>query len=121
MPTYTFICDDCKVLREVIMPISHFEDGGKRQECSKCGKLMKQKFHSPTVIYHGSGFHSTDYPRALPTKNVKEVETELEHNYYEQMINSEDYHESKEVTETVRVDQYRDTKTGEKVHIPVDD
>ena len=121
MPTYTFFCDECKVLREVMMPLAHFEEGGKIQVCSRCGKQMKQKYHSPNVIYKGPGFYKTDYKHKLPKKNVPEVEKELEHKYYEEMRHSDEFHEAKEATETVRINRFRNTKTGEKVYIPVDE
>jgi putative FmdB family regulatory protein len=121
MPTYTFKCNECNLVREVIMSVSCFDDGGKNQECSHCGEPMKQQFHSPHVIYHGKGFHTTDYPKPLPRKNVPEMEKKLEADYYEQMVKSEDFHQAKEDVETVRINQFRNTKTGEKVHIPIDD
>ena len=121
MPRYKFECRPCDehkehFIDEVFMSISTFEDGGKNQTCKVCGKQMKQIYSMPAVIYKGSGFYSTDYPKPVPQNEVADMENELENYYFNKSVRSGDLDEAKAATETVLIDEFQDTKTGKKVH-----
>lgn len=124
MPRYIFVCPPCeeheeKIVREVFMNIDYFDSEGKFQTCDKCGKLMKQEFGIPAVIYKGKGFYSTEYPKSISDDEKEQLERHLEDEYVDRTIKSGAYDAAKEQTETFVVDQYRDTKTNKKVNKPV--
>jgi hypothetical protein len=121
VPRYVFVCDPCeehqeKINREVAMSISHFEDEGKHQICSRCNKEMRQVFQSFAI--HG------DLPgrgkRKLPPKDARELENSLVDHYVEKSYRDGDMDAARDLSETVVIDRYRDTKTGKKVHVPVE-
>jgi predicted nucleic acid-binding Zn ribbon protein len=121
MPKYVFICPPCEehkecYVDEVFMSISTFSDGGHEQICKHCGKLMVHKLEMPAVHYKGKGFHTTDYPKPLPQSELPDYEKQLEEHYIDKAKRSGAFDEAREATETVVIDQYKDTKTGKKVH-----
>lgn len=125
MPRYTFVCEPCeehdeRIIREVIMPISHFDEEGKLQTCDRCLKLMTHQIGMPAVHYKGKGFYKTDYPRPLPAKEVGPMEKQLEAEYIDRAKKNGDYDAAREQTETYVVDRYKDTTTGKKVYKPVE-
>lgn len=76
MPTYDYVCLKCKQTQELFLTMSEakseLSDGA--HSCKSCGHkiLVKQIGGSPTVVYKGSGFYSTDYKSAT-TKGAKDV------------------------------------------------
>lgn len=125
MPRYTFVCKPCpehktEIIREVFMSISLFSSEGRIQICEKCGKEMIHKIGMPAVKYKGKGFYTTDYPKRVPRGNENEVLQELEDDLYKKGLASEDYQETREATEDFAVNRWRNTKTGEKVDIPIE-
>ena len=124
MARYIFICDPCeeheeKIVREVFMSIQHFSNEGKNQTCDICGKLMRQEFGKPYVIYKGDGFYNTEYKKKLDPKNEKEMVSELTEHYVEKSHKSGDYDAALDTSETVVIDKYRDINTGKSVLKPV--
>ena len=59
MPIYEYQCDSCDHRFEMKQGF----DAATTQDCPLCSGTCKRKFHSPTVIYKGSGFYTTDYAR----------------------------------------------------------
>jgi hypothetical protein len=74
----------------------------------------------PSVVYKGKGFHTTDYPKPVPTNEVSGLEKEYEQMYVDKAISSGEYDEAREATETVVINKWRNTKTGKAVHVPVE-
>ena len=59
MPIYEYQCGACAHRFEMKQGF----DAETTQSCPLCNSASKRKFHSPTVIYKGSGFYTTDYAR----------------------------------------------------------
>ena len=59
MPIYEYQCGACNHRFEMKQGF----DAETTQSCPLCNSASKRKFHSPTVIYKGSGFYTTDYAR----------------------------------------------------------
>ena len=59
MPIYEYQCGACDHRFEMKQGF----DAETTQFCPLCNSASKRKFHSPTVIYKGSGFYTTDYAR----------------------------------------------------------
>ena len=59
MPIYEYQCGACDHRFEMKQGF----DAETTQSCPLCNNASKRKFHSPTVIYKGSGFYTTDYAR----------------------------------------------------------
>ena len=59
MPIYEYQCGACDHRFEMKQGF----DAETTQSCPLCNSASKRKFHSPTVIYKGSGFYTTDYAR----------------------------------------------------------
>ena len=59
MPIYEYQCGACDHRFEMKQGF----DAETTQTCPLCNSASKRKFHSPTVIYKGSGFYTTDYAR----------------------------------------------------------
>lgn len=58
MPWYDYRCERGHALE--LQESIHAEPA---RTCPTCGARMERVLHAPTIIYRGSGFHSTDYPR----------------------------------------------------------
>lgn len=58
MPLYEYRCTICQHVFEV-----HHEVGGAPGPCPVCGGEVRRLFTSVGLVFKGSGFHSTDYPR----------------------------------------------------------
>lgn len=57
MPIYTYMCRECNILSDVEK--SMLDPHPER--CPACGKTgLYQKLYPPAIIFHGSGFYSTD-------------------------------------------------------------
>ncbi len=61
MPLYDYRCVDCNHTFEV----TH-EVGGTPGPCPVCGGPVRRVFSSIGLIFKGSGFHTTDYPKTPP-------------------------------------------------------
>ena len=59
MPIYEYQCSACDHRFEMKQGF----DAETTQSCPLCSAASRRKFHSPTVIYKGSGFYTTDYAR----------------------------------------------------------
>ena len=59
MPTYEYICDNCKYQFERFQSIK----AKPTRKCPKCGKLSVQRLigAGAGIIFKGSGFYQTDY------------------------------------------------------------
>jgi predicted nucleic acid-binding Zn ribbon protein len=122
MPRYNFVCEPCEghdetVYREVFMSISHFSDDGRHQVCDVCGREMRHILGMPAVHWKGPGSQK----KQIPQERREEVTKELEHNYYEQAKSSGELDEARDTSETVRINRWRNTKTGKKIDVPVEE
>ncbi len=59
MPIYEYECVSCKHRFELKQGF----DADPTEACPVCQSSSRRRFHSPTVIYKGSGFYTTDYAR----------------------------------------------------------
>ena len=59
MPIYEYECVSCKHRFELKQGF----DADPTETCPVCQSSSRRRFHSPTVIYKGSGFYTTDYAR----------------------------------------------------------
>ena len=62
MPIYTYECQSCKHVFEVVQSMSD----EPIKKCIKCGKAVKRiipQGSSVGIIFKGSGFYSTDNPK----------------------------------------------------------
>ncbi len=59
MPTYDYICDDCKHEFEAYESIT----ADPRKDCPECGHLTLRRKIGPgaAILFKGSGFYQTDY------------------------------------------------------------
>jgi putative FmdB family regulatory protein len=95
MPTYEYICDNCKHQFEQFQSIK----ARPIRKCPECGKLRVQRLigAGAGVIFKGSGFYQTDY-RSEGYKKAAENEKK----------SSTDKDTTKKKTET------KDSKSSEK-------
>ena len=56
MPTYDYICPECREL-QVIM---HGFDEVSDKKCDKCDVLLRKKFGPVPTSFKGEGFYTTD-------------------------------------------------------------
>ena len=59
MPIYDYQCTLCGHQFELRQGF----DADPVEMCPQCQGQARRRFHSPTVIYKGSGFYTTDYAR----------------------------------------------------------
>ena len=59
MPIYEYQCKDCDHKFELKQGF----DAEPVESCPKCKGISRRMFHSPAIIYKGSGFYTTDYAR----------------------------------------------------------
>ena len=59
MPIYVYQCKDCDHKFELKQGF----DAEPVESCPKCKGISRRMFHSPAIIYKGSGFYTTDYAR----------------------------------------------------------
>ncbi len=60
MPVYVFKCSECEAVFEKRLPYGHADE---QVTCPKGHHLVRRVYTSPSVVYKGSGFYSTDHPR----------------------------------------------------------
>ncbi|MBA32161.1 MAG: FmdB family transcriptional regulator [Chloroflexi bacterium] len=81
MPTYVYKCEtkNCSIYNEIFEVVRSFSDSSEVQ-CSKCDSIASRQITSPTVIYKGSGFYTTDYGSGSKSTNnsQKKKETKSE-------------------------------------------
>ena len=65
MPTYVYKCTNNSHIFDLIQKFT--DDPGA--ECPTCGSESRRQITSPTVIYKGSGFYTTDYGSGSNSKN----------------------------------------------------
>jgi len=70
MPTYTYVCEECRKTEEVFYWIN------EQSKMICCDKKMKKKFGVPLLEFKGHGFHETDYNR--PTKIQKDAKKHID-------------------------------------------
>ena len=75
MPIYEYQCESCKHKFELKQGF----DADPIEKCPLCKATSKRVFHSPAVIYKGSGFYTTDYGRKNypPTTENNEPSTSV--------------------------------------------
>lgn len=67
MPVYAYRCITCDYVQEITQKISELEES--RIYCTSCWREagitspMKRLIGTPTVIFKGQGFYSTDNPK----------------------------------------------------------
>ena len=73
MPTYEYICMQCKRRVEAVQS---FSDEPLR-ECPHCGGPLRRVFHPVGIVLKGSGFYSTDNrgPRKTTSSESKKETT----------------------------------------------
>ena len=59
MPTYEYECGNCHHLFELRQGF----DAEPIETCPICKGVSRRKFHSPVIIYKGTGFYTTDYAK----------------------------------------------------------
>ena len=65
MPTYVYKCTNNGHIFDLIQKFT--DDPGA--ECPTCGSESRRQITSPTVIYKGSGFYTTDYGSGSKSKD----------------------------------------------------
>ena len=60
MPTYIYKCQIKKCSTKIFEVIRSFTDS-REVMCPECDVIAARQITSPTVIYKGSGFYTTDY------------------------------------------------------------
>ena len=70
MPTYVYKCEtkNCSIYNEIFEVVRSFSDSSE-VECTKCNSIASRQITSPTVIYKGSGFYTTDYGSGSKSTN----------------------------------------------------
>lgn len=61
---YTFKCNLCnRLFNETLTVEVYTYTGSGKRKCPHCGKIIipTRVITSPTIIYNGTGFYSTDY------------------------------------------------------------
>ena len=72
MPTYEFRCPSGHVFERFYQKITE----KRRVPCPTCGKQAERQISGGAgVVFKGSGFYATDYPRSEPTKEKAEGES----------------------------------------------
>jgi putative FmdB family regulatory protein len=59
VPIYEYECVSCNHRFELKQGF----DAEPTESCPLCQAQSRRKFHSPAIIYTGSGFYTTDYAR----------------------------------------------------------
>jgi putative FmdB family regulatory protein len=65
MPTYEFLCKTCGAHFNINR---HFDEDLSKITCPNGHTQIRRIFSSPTIVYKGSGFYSTDHRKTSPTK-----------------------------------------------------
>jgi len=63
MPTYEYECKDCGHRFEVFQRITD----DPISACGKCGGQVRRVLFPVGILFKGSGFHVTDYPKPEPS------------------------------------------------------
>jgi putative FmdB family regulatory protein len=58
MPTYEYLCQTCKAIKDVVRGFNNSEEP---VECEQCGDTMKRVYGVPAIQFKGSGFYKTDH------------------------------------------------------------
>jgi putative FmdB family regulatory protein len=63
MPLFDFKCDHCETFKaDVILRVKETDDKSVYPVCDKCSQPMEKLIGNPgRAIFHGRGFHATDY------------------------------------------------------------
>ena len=69
MPTYIYKCEIKKCPNEIFEVIRSFTDSSV-VNCPECDVIASRQITSPTVIYKGSGFYTTDYGSGSKSTNT---------------------------------------------------
>ncbi|MFQ5823809.1 MAG: FmdB family zinc ribbon protein [bacterium] len=68
MPTYEYLCDDCKYQFEEFQSIT----AAPLEVCPKCGGSVQRLISSGNgLIFKGSGFYITDYKKSNKNGNTE--------------------------------------------------
>jgi putative FmdB family regulatory protein len=59
VPIYEYQCVSCNHRFELKQGF----DAEPTESCPLCQAVSRRRFHSPAIIYRGSGFYTTDYAR----------------------------------------------------------
>ena len=76
MPTYDYICENCRCEFEQFQPIT----ARPLRKCPNCGKMELRRLigSGSGVIFKGSGFYQTDYRSESYKKDEKKQKTTTE-------------------------------------------
>jgi putative FmdB family regulatory protein len=102
MPTYEYICMQCKRRVEAVQS---FSDEPLR-ECSHCGGPLRRVFHPVGIVLKGSGFYSTDNRGSRKTSSETKKEAASE--------SSKDSKESKDTKTTTPSSSESTSKSSSK-------
>lgn len=67
MPKYAYRCSQCDARYDRVEGF----DAPSRHDCPECGGLSKRQFSTPTIVFKGSGWYSTDNKRTLRTDGTE--------------------------------------------------
>ena len=71
MPVYEFYCDGCSCRFEQYREVNE----RSASPCPKCGNRARKVFRPVSIIFKGSGFHSTDYRKDKPAERPEDKPT----------------------------------------------
>jgi len=57
MPVYSYSCDDCELVTQMVRPIA---DRDIPVTCLECNQIMRRIIEATPVHFKGSGFYATD-------------------------------------------------------------
>lgn len=58
MPMYEFRCKECETFELILTDL---KDDTPAPLCKECGKPMVRQIGTPSFVFTGKGFYSTDY------------------------------------------------------------
>ncbi|MHB0977540.1 MAG: FmdB family zinc ribbon protein [Candidatus Aquicultorales bacterium] len=65
MPIYGYTCNECEAEFELMQNINEND----APPCPHCGSATKRRYFPVGIVFKGSGFHVTDYPRKNQSGN----------------------------------------------------
>lgn len=73
MPTYEYVCKECKHQFEVFQSIK----ADNLSVCPECGGMVQRKISGGSgLVFKGSGFYITDYKKKSTSPSESESKTE---------------------------------------------
>jgi putative FmdB family regulatory protein len=69
LPIYTYVCQECGA--EIERRQSYSDE--RLTVCEVCSGSLRRVLHPAGIIFKGSGFHNTDYKKAVPSSTNGEA------------------------------------------------